>query len=475
MRTFHVRFPEHVLGLPEPSLGTSALTASPAPLLKGTAPTALAATAQPAHTNEWDTVFAIRFSDVNAALQKPDTHPAKFVTSVEGASAIGDFGAWQVSGGSGVLLHMKVPITMGTTIYEGKHYPMDGAVATIEVRLKFLPQPSQGNGTPNDLTVRTTAVGDDKVVAVTDFEVSPDPGAIVTAVMGVLLEQWLNDNLQQFHHVFSTVDLGMRADMEQFAWLKPTSVSYGVHGSDDNPKDSIFGVLCMTEKRIAPDNHDISPEAIPSGARSGFLISGERFLEKLIMPGLPSIFPKATLDDFEITNDGTQIRNKKTLAMNDVDIAGISHTPTIAPNNCTVSLDVTEVVFKLQQVHVEFSPGIDIYMYYTGYSSIELVTQSDGKKALNYLKSREPVVDHSVDVASWVVWTEVAASVAAAVVTLGVGAWAKKVIESVALRAVATVITLLVTGLIANIGGILQAIAAGEKDKLPSVDLVMTN
>ncbi|HEX5497256.1 MAG TPA: TULIP family P47-like protein, partial [Mycobacteriales bacterium] len=199
------------------------------------------------------------------------------------------------------------------------------------------------------------------------------------------------------------------------------------------------------------------------------------FLEKLILPGLPSMFPNASADDFEIVNDGTQIRNKKALSMDPVDIAGINHTPDIAPNNCTVELKFTEVVFKLQKVHVEFSPGIDIYMYYEGYSGIDLVTQSDGKKALNYKSTRDPVVDHSVDVASWVIWTEVAASVAAAVVTLGAGAFAKKVLETATAKVVATVIAFLVSGLAANIGGILQAIAAGEKDKLPSVDLVMTN
>lgn len=481
--TYHVRIPEYTLGVEPPTANTPKLRealvgdlAASRTLLMAEAEAVL-----PADTNNWDTVYAIKFPDVNAALRKPGACPTSFGPVTEGgASASGTFGPWQLSGGDGALLHMTVPIPTGSAAYDGHTYPMNGSVATIEIELNFLPQPAPPGGATGqlkDLKAKTQrdAASTDPVVSVTNFTISPDPGFIVKAVMGGLLASWFNANLQQFNHVFSTVDLNMVADKADFQWLKPTTTSYAVYKKDDNPDDSIFGILSMTEDRPVSGAHQISPNAIPAGARSGFLVAPERFLEKLVLPGIPTLFQNAKSSDFEMTNAGTQITNKGKLSLEQIEINGTHYTPTIDPGNISVTLEATDIVFELKKVYVAFSPGIDIYMYYTGYSSVELVTKSDNTKALNYRTARDPVVDHNVEVAAWVTWTEVAASVLAALATLGFGAWAKKAIERITLRVVAIVIALLVSELIANIAAIVQAVAQGNKDALPSVDLVMTN
>ena len=58
---------------------------------------------------------------------------------------------------------------------------------------------------------------------------------------------------------------------------------------------------------------------------------------------------------------------------------------------------------------------------------------------------------------------------------MGTGALFKKIIENMIFRVVAILITLLVTELIANIALIIQAIAAGDKDKIPPIDLMVIN
>lgn len=457
-KTYHVRIPELVIGRKDTPL--------------------LMAAQAPADTYNWDTVFAIKFPDVNKALAKPGASPTNFATSVpNGPSTSGTFSAWQLSGGDGELLHMQIPIATGSTLYNGQTYAMDGGAVTIEIQLALIPQPGAvaDKSGQHDLKARTTMTGNQKPVSVTNLTVPGISDFIVLAVMGGLMEQWFTANLGDFTHAFSTVNLDMKADKDEFQWMKPTFTSYAVYASDENPDHSVFGVLNMTEGRSVTGSHQISPNAIPTGARAGFLIAQERFLEKLVMPGIPSIFQNATADDLEIANDGTQIRNKNPLYLEEVDINGTRYTPDIPADGCTITLDNQEVVFTISKAHITFSPGIDITMYYQGNSNVTLITKTDGSKALNYEQATQPIVDHNVEVAAWVTWTEVAASVAAALVTLGTGALAKKLIESITIRVIVTVITLLVGELIANIGAILDAVATQNEDKIPSVDLAVTN
>ena len=421
-------------------------------------------------TYDWDTVFAIKFADVNTELAKPGSTPASFTSTDTGVTASGNFGPWQLSGGDGVLLHMTVPITSGSMPYNGTTYSLTGAVATIEIQLKDLPQPPGANGTPHQVVPNATAA-----VAVTDLSGLPgNPGFIIQGIVTGLLDKWLNANLAQFTHTFSTIDLNEKADKDGVQWLKPTAMGWAV-SAQGLPADNVFGVLAMTDNRTAPSTMQISPNAIPAGQRAGFLIAQERFLEELVLPGVPTMFPGSKATDFAMSNDGTMIRNVNAVNMEPVNLSGTNYTPALPANQVQITMEASEIVVKLIKAEVDFSPGIKIMMDYTGYSAMQLAVNSSGQQILNYVQASPPVTDHNVEVAAWVIWTEVAASVAAAIITLGTGAVFKKVIENIVLRVVAIIITLLVTELIANIGAIITAIATGDKDKLPPVDLMVNN
>jgi len=236
---------------------------------------------------------------------------------------------------------------------------------------------------------------------------------------------------------------------------------------------SVFGLLSMTSGRTKPNTMQISPNAIPAGQKAGFLIAQERFLEELLLPGVHLMFEGSTTADFEIANDGTTIRNKNTVYMDEVKLGAGTYKPSLAPNTVQITMEANEIVVALKKAVVDFSPGITITMEYTAYSAIELALNSKGEQILNYVQASAPIVDHNVEVAAWVTWTEVAASVAAALLTLGAGAWAKKAIEKIVYRVVAIIITLIVGELIANIAAIITAVAEGEKDKLPPVTLMI--
>ena len=102
--------------------------------------TALAVAQASAFTYGWDTAFAIRMPDANAAIVKAGSSPKAYaqVAPDKSCSGTGTFGPWQIcKGGDGVLLHMAIPLTTGSMSFQGANYPMAGAVVTIELELRL--------------------------------------------------------------------------------------------------------------------------------------------------------------------------------------------------------------------------------------------------------------------------------------------------------------------------------------------------
>lgn len=72
----------------------------------------------------WDTVFALRASDMNTALQAPGACPASFTQAESGTwTGQGNFAPWQVTTGGGNP-NMTVAITTGSMTYSGITYDL---------------------------------------------------------------------------------------------------------------------------------------------------------------------------------------------------------------------------------------------------------------------------------------------------------------------------------------------------------------
>lgn len=147
---------------------------------------------------------------------------------------------------------------------------------------------------------------------------NPLPSGIASDVLPQLLSLWFNENIAEFNHVFSVLDLSPQISAsEKYAWLKPTATSYAVvdQGSLEN---SIFGVLTMTGQNVPGNNHEVSPYAIPTGddakgADAGFLISGPNFVKNMLLSGAMAIFDTTDGSNFEIINDHETVQNTKEL------------------------------------------------------------------------------------------------------------------------------------------------------------------
>ena len=417
-----------------------------------------------AETFGWDTVFAIPASSMNSALQKPGACPTTFTYS-ESATwyGSGNFGAWQVTlGGGGADLNMTVPITTGSLTYDVNTYPLDGPVVSIQIKLQYVPQPPSANGTPNNLVPSTTSAVD---VLDMSFGTVP-PSNIKWLAMG-LMSDYFNNNLADFTYVFNTVNLNMTADQSQFQWLKPTDVSYA-YVDGGTLDEATFGVLCMTMNDSGSGlPQEISENAIPTGQSAGFLISAGKYLNQLLLPGMPALFQNASVSDFAVDYSANSLSNINPLNMTDVSLSTGTYTPQVAAGNCMVTIAGDQIVLTMTDVTVDYSPGISIVMTYTAYSNLVLTTNSSGQQVITMQQAAPPTTTHSVNVASWVIWTEVIAGIVAGIITAFVGGASKAVFQAVVYRVIATIIAALILGTIAAIGGIIQALAEGNSDALP--------
>lgn len=292
-------------------------------------------------TNGWHTVFAIRYPDVNAAIVKAGASPDDYLqvetSGTRTASISGPFSDWQLTtGGDGRNLRMTLPSALLRYEDTTQPGPREFAAVTfvIEVELQFLPQPDQDHasaaGVWYDLKLdfeklrnsANQAFVIDLLYAGTDMD-----GLTKATLMG-LMADWLNANAQEFNHVFATVNLNAKADVDDFQWMVPTHVSYGCTDRG-TPESSIFAVLCMTDNVSAEGlAHQVSVDAIPEGERSAFLISKERFLRRMVLPGIGGLFSdpqesgRVWPDDyFELRSDDTIITNESEVSIDQMDFS----------------------------------------------------------------------------------------------------------------------------------------------------------
>ena len=424
-------------------------------------------------TYGWDTVFAMPIADVNSVIAAKKSSPTSFQCQIQsGMSIDGTFSDWQITqGGDGKLIHMLVPVTTISLTAQGKTFNANNLGALIEVELHYIPhteQPSDVNqGTLHNLVLKTSSTSpSEKVVTVLNLIVPEtevlDP--MLSIYMKAGLEMWFNENLDQFEHVFATVNLNRKADQGQWEWLYPTYTGYA-YIDRDSEADCLLGILCMTQNRSADSlAEQISEAAIPLGSKAGFLISAERFLTCLVMPQLATSFPGSKFSDFELYSNLLGIRNTGDLSMPPVEESGSTYHPVMKTFN--FEIDGTEVkVYGYSETDV--SPGVTAWCESTHWYQITLGTNSSGEQTLVWKESQTAIENHGVNKAAWVEITEEIATVVLVIVAA--------VFTAATDGAGAIVVALiggLITGAAANAANI-EALVA--KNDAPSMDLLVLN
>lgn len=442
-----------------------------------------------ADTFGWDTAFAIRASDVNAAIQRQHSSPSSFAADTTDPGShfavhvAGEFSDWQITlGGSGRLIHMSTPVTAleaSGTSREGQSlsYTFGPGTFEIQVELEYVPHtdpPAEGSGTFHQLMVKSQPVASEQVVTVLGgygFGVSTDPShldfSVVADDVKAAMQTWFNDNLSDFEHVFATVNLNRTADEGQFAWLLPTYTSYAyIDGATLD--DSILGILCMTDGRSADGlDQEISPNAIPAGSRAGFLIAPERFIVEMLWPSMPHVYEGVKTSDFAPRTDATGL----TLAagpvlINDLpDNSGTLHTSYLE----NFELSTSNQVLSIDAVtKTEVSAGIQAYTRTQATYSVQLHDLSPTQQTIYYVPVGVDVPPES--------WTVEDPGIAIAKIFIDIAAAIAAFAIGVLTDGAGFVIAAVVIGVLVGVAEkVPDMVAAANSDESPSISLLAFN
>ena len=358
-----------------------------------------------ATTHGWDTVFAIRLPDANAAIVRQQTSPPGFTAAGAPAYRLdkfttlsGTFGAWQLARGpSGSLVHVSVPITSGTmTGLEGT-WDLTGATAVLSLRLAALAGTATQTGTPYSLQVLATGLPTTpganpeppaSLVSLTYSSANPvdDDG---DALLRLALVKWAIANLADFEHIFATITLNQFEDQAEWAFLAPTYVGYAF-SSAKTDADSFLGILCQTEGR-SPDGLicEVSPFAIPPGQRAAFLLGPHLIMEHLLYPRLPDAFTGAKAGDFTLATDHLSVTLAHAIALP----ATVHEGSTYHPQLEAFTLALAGDRLRLDSgTSVPLGTGVVGHLQSSHFATVRLVTRTDGTQSLAFDDSLPPIV-----------------------------------------------------------------------------------
>lgn len=175
---------------------------------------------QNAETNDWDTVFAIRFNEANTAITNNWANVDSKAKNVSQAASddpsfnlTGVLGPWQLTvGGDGKNIRMKCPFTSGTYKAGSGNYDVKDYAVVIEVGMQWVPDPDQfaftvsGNAEVNtikgdldkstiDNTLRSAFQAKDKTLSAS--------AAVSLITLG---KDWLIKDGKDNYYIFYNVD-----------------------------------------------------------------------------------------------------------------------------------------------------------------------------------------------------------------------------------------------------------------------------
>lgn|GEM_PF-4416449 len=249
----------------------------------------------PASTFGWDTVYAVTLATANRVLAE----------RWKGGEPV------RADSGDGHVLRASV---RGVSIVGG-----DGVLARL--RLDLADAALQRTGQPDRLLGSIEAFVT-VPLAVDDRALRIDPSAArstVTRLDGeglalmdqarakAALQHWLDAAPSLLGVVLAEIDVGAQSALDGYAWLRPTSVGCCLVEASD-PGGHVLALLAMTGGRPAPDNPQVSSNAIPPGCDSGFLIASARLLGEMLGPAVVSATPHLMADDLRLEGHTLALR-----------------------------------------------------------------------------------------------------------------------------------------------------------------------
>jgi hypothetical protein len=325
-------------------------------------------------TYGWHTVSAVTYTEVDRAIAAAaGAFPASFsqTSSDSTVTAAANFSGWAVTtGGSGAKIAMSLTLSGGSITKSGTPQNVNSCTIAIEVEAGFIPQP--GNPSAFALSLQAGQAVTIRTTGQQFAAVSGLPFLDASSYLS-LLQQWLAANMDQFNHVFATVDLNPQfasIPNADFRWLTPSWHSYAVAEPVNATLDnSVFAVLCLIDNTQPPTNlvQQVSNNAIPAGQKAAFLLAPGVFLKHIMFGAAPLMFSGLTVSDatakFTIDSNGTRIISTSDLRLLPLSLQnGRTVNPTVSSGNFTLNVSGTELLLGISDMQFNWSPGIDIHL-----------------------------------------------------------------------------------------------------------------
>jgi len=330
-----------------------------------------------ADTGDWDTIFAVRFADVNAAITDDGAWPSTLDWSSHDDDAItlrGQIDPWRLSHGDNADLTFLIALRDVSVVADGLEETTFPALeAAVQVRLAAVARAQAGTrGSGRDLRLSELPVYEGEPLNVIGLSGAGDDDEVAATVVSIALQRWLTANLLAFTHVFASIDPG-RALGTALEWLVPNDVTYAATSPlGAAPGEGIFAVLSMTGGRVSGNAPQQVPVgAIPDGSTSAFLIHPSIVASHIILPGVQALFPGATSADFELARDRRTLVNVESLPLglwelNDKSVVR----PWAAARSISVTVGPTTIAVEMSHLSFIWGDGTTVELQITGEATL---------------------------------------------------------------------------------------------------------
>lgn len=377
-------------------------------------------------TNGWDTVYAVRFTEVNNSIKESGKTPSSFEESDkdDGTSVSGSFESWELAtGGDGKNVNLNLTATKVKVNLGDKTFSYNSVNVPIQINLEWVVEDSVASLKPTKEANVTILEG-------VTFNGGVG-GPIIQGVFTNSIKKWLQKNPQEFEHIFSTVNINYEEDKGSFKWLKPNgNLSYAVtDGPNGDINNSVFAVLSMTSNNTSPSIHAVSPNAIKNGFNSGLLISSEIVVKNLLMPNIDLLFDwtrdnklnqSQRLEYFVTTNDGNSITNNKEVYFPPQTINEKTVNPVVGPKDFELSIEDNFFVLNVEMKFEWPLIGMDLITVKVNHTSHMEMSVDDKGQFSFVVKSNK--TDSSAEESTGLLVAEIAMEIAGAVIGAGIGA-----------------------------------------------------
>ncbi|MDE9553221.1 TULIP family P47-like protein [Xenorhabdus bovienii] len=301
-------------------------------------------------TYGWDVIYVTNYNIINKTIQEKHSYPYKFSEEIKFAdnsySIIGHWLSWSLKeGGSGKNIWLDCLVSSGNLFNENKEIicSLEDTRLTIQIDLakfqndsqKIVDPTSVNSGSAWILRVNDQNTKTSKPVIILDSEyknILEEDQIIINQ----LFEIYFDKNIKDFEHIFSIIMLDLEAKNKDLQWIKPTAFSYAVGNAKNEKSHDLFGFLNLVDgkKTIGDLQQSLDIRAnqyITDEVNALIIISKEMYTKYFLIPAAMNLIKGSNYDDFEISQQGLSIYNKKPLVWGDFIIGSEENHEIVSP------------------------------------------------------------------------------------------------------------------------------------------------